>query len=68
MVSEVFSQRRNGFKCTRVSTRNARFPSGVGADLSFSLFLIPSVLSFVGAGSVACVVGLISAGLHLGPP
>jgi len=49
-----------------VSTRNASFPSGGGADLSLSLFLIPSVLSFVGVGSVSCVVGSISAGLHLG--
>jgi len=62
MVSEVFIQRRKGFKCARVSTRNISFPSGGGADFSLSLFLIPFVLSFVGVGSVACVVGSISAG------
>jgi len=68
MISEVFSQRRKGLKCARVGTRNVGFPSGGGADFSLSLFLIPSVLSFVGVGSVAGVVGSISAGLYLRPP
>ena len=59
---------RDTMKATLELLRSRSSLVGGGADPSLSLLLTFSELSFVGLGSVACVVGTLGVSLHLGPP